>query len=557
MSPTDPHASASADQDANGTAALLRQLQEDFCRKLPERLQVITLAYQAARGGDGEALTALQRHLHSLAGAGGTMGLPAITQLARNVEKTVRAGMLPEPDRFLHALRAIAEAGGPGGVVSPTPLLPLPHLEVERRILLCGSDLIALRELEQQLLRFRLPVEICDNEQLMFEALVAERPPLALVVHLGDTQITQSQLLRDLANVPRPRTHVLVLSARADFESRLMAVRLGADDFLSLPVQLSALVDALERRVQPLDDAPFRVLLVDDDRSVSAYHAAILRGAGMLVEVALSADQLDEMVRSFVPELLLLDFYMPRWNGPEIARALRQQHELLSLPIVFLSAEGDRALQLGAMSQGGDDFLTKPIRPEHLVEAVRIRAQRYRELRRVMLTDALTGVLNRRALLTELERDIARCRRDNGVLSLAMIDVDHFKQVNDKHGHQAGDAVLKALTQLLRQRLRRTDIIGRFGGEEFVIVLLDTALPRAAEVINDIRVAFGGLQHLGAGGTFSVSFSAGMVTRRGDESAADLIEQADQRLYLAKHAGRNRIVSSDEPAADAPPASGA
>jgi PleD family two-component response regulator len=143
---------------------------------------------------------------------------------------------------------------------------------------------------------------------------------------------------------------------------------------------------------------------------------------------------------------------MPGASGQEIAKVIRQQDAYLSIPIVFLSAESDIGRQREAMSLGGDEFLHKPIQPEHLVSAVRSRVIRYRALRALMVRDSLTGLLNHTSYKERLRAEVARAKRQNKMLSVAIIDIDHFKNVNDTYGHPAGDRVIKNLSRLLKQR---------------------------------------------------------------------------------------------------------
>ena len=152
---------------------------------------------------------------------------------------------------------------------------------------------------------------------------------------------------------------------------------------------------------------------------------------------------------------------MPNCHGKELAAAIRQENAYLPIPIVFLSAEDDTSKQLDVMTIGGDDFLVKPIHPEHLVAAVVTRAKRFRALRGLMVRDSLTGLLNHTTTNEQTKIELARARRIKNSLSFALLDIDHFERVNDQYGHPAGDRVIKSLSNLLKKRLRATDVIGR------------------------------------------------------------------------------------------------
>jgi diguanylate cyclase (GGDEF)-like protein len=217
----------------------------------------------------------------------------------------------------------------------------------------------------------------------------------------------------------------------------------------------------------------------------------------------------------------------------------------LSLPIVFLSVEADFDRQLAAMRLGGDEFLTKPILPAQLTSVVRSRVERYRTLRALMVQDSLTGLANHSRLHQLLATEVARAARHQRAFSLAMIDVDHFKQVNDRHGHPTGDRVLQALARFLRQRLRQTDVVARYGGEEFAVVLSNTDGANAFTVIDRLRSQFAALVHESdKGESFSATFSAGVAAFTGKCTAREMILTADRALYEAKGQGRDRVVLS-------------
>jgi diguanylate cyclase (GGDEF)-like protein len=194
------------------------------------------------------------------------------------------------------------------------------------------------------------------------------------------------------------------------------------------------------------------------------------------------------------------------------------------------------------MGRGGDDFLTKPIMPSHLVSSITIRAQRSRILREFMVRDSLTGLLNHTETKARLNLEVARAKRNGEQVTFAMLDIDHFKRVNDTFGHLAGDGVIKSISRLLQQRLRKTDIIGRYGGEEFAVILPNTGTFNAEKVLNEIRESFSNIRHQGEKIEFAATFSCGIASFPQYQDPFQLNTAADQALYLAKDSGRNRLV---------------
>ncbi|NQD36568.1 diguanylate cyclase [Permianibacter sp. IMCC34836] len=533
---------------------LLDQLRQEFCHGLPNRLTAIGEAFAAASAGDAVALETLQRALHSLVGAAGTFGYAELSQRARQLETAVRADRLPAAPGFLAEVKALSSWLAPTAATIAAPASKVVDLATASRPAHALSQVFYLvntdtdtADLMPQLENFQLKVSICRQVDELHAGLMQTlSTPAAIVVDTGHLPPFDSPLFQTL-DMASLRSHVLVIaSKRRDFITRLQAAKLGAKAVLPQPLSLPDLLEVLDQPEWTEDSAPYRVLLVDDDMMVARVHSAILTAAGMQVQICTNAERLDIEVQDFAPELILLDVYMPNWDGPDVARALRMDSQYLAVPLVFLSSEENRTLQLGAMREGADDFLVKPISPLHLVESVRIRASRYRELRQVMMSDPLTHVMNRRALFVGIEREMSRSRRLQEPLTGAVLDIDHFKQINDADGHHVGDTVLKGLTQFLRQRLRKTDLIGRMGGEEFMIVFPETGQAAAWALLDDIRAQFGKFDYLGSRGRLHVSFSAGLAEWLPGQSLADWLHEIDRLLYAAKAAGRNRVLTAED-----------
>jgi diguanylate cyclase (GGDEF)-like protein len=275
------------------------------------------------------------------------------------------------------------------------------------------------------------------------------------------------------------------------------------------------------------------------------HYEAVLHGAGMEVKVLHKITDMLQVLGEYRPELILMDVYMSDYDGIDLARLIRQDNMYLDVPIVFLSSESDFEKQLHAIESGGDEFLNKPILPAHLVSALSSRVVRYRALRSLIMRDSLTGLFNHSAIKEHLVREIARARRGGTPLVLAMVDIDLFKRINDTYGHPVGDQVIRALSRLLQQRLRRGDIIGRYGGEEFAIIMPGTPADAAAKVLDQIRESFSKIRHYAEAQDFTATYSAGVAEMTADSDTDALFRIADLALYRAKHAGRNCIRGTD------------
>jgi diguanylate cyclase (GGDEF)-like protein len=409
----------------------------------------------------------------------------------------------------------------------------------EKRIYLCPGDSPDLVEAAGQLSHFGyVPRLLRDMRQLL--GAIGECPPAGVLLefdtffHLSD----ESRLaLHDLAR----RIPFACLSGDGHIETRLEAARIGCQAYFTRPLDNVSLLDTLDRLTAPTQAEAGKVLIVDDSPSLAAFYAAHLNDAGFVTQTVTNPLKTLETLADGPPEIILLDMNMPGATGQELAKVIRQQDAYLSIPIVFLSAESDIGRQREAMSLGGDEFLQKPIEPEHLISAVSSRVIRYRALRALMVRDSLTGLLNHTSYKERLRAEVNRSKRLDKILSVGLIDIDHFKRVNDTYGHPAGDRVIKNLSRLLKQRLRGADVIGRYGGEEFAVVLPETPIKAAVSVLDQIRESFAAIEQHAGEGVFRCSFSAGVAQFPPYIDAESLIQAADEALYLSKHGGRNRV----------------
>jgi len=417
----------------------------------------------------------------------------------------------------------------------------------EKLVYLVTNDSESGEALAQQINHFGYRVQIV-NDFKSLENAVAEHISIAILVDitapkLGDDGI---DIFNQMQQWQKTSIPFMFISDKNQQDVRLQAVRVDGVAFFPKPVDVVSLIDKLdELNVAHLID-PYRVLIIEDQTTIANYYQMVLKMAGMTAQVVTDVEKVLVTVDEFHPDLILMDLYMPEVNGIEMAKVIRQIDEYVSIPIVFLSSEDDFVKQMEALRLGGDDFLTKPIKADNLVSVVKSRLERLRILRTFMVRDSLTGLLNHTSFRGQLVQEINRCKRQNTSLSVAMLDIDLFKKVNDTYGHATGDTVLKSLSRLLRQRLRKSDIIGRYGGEEFVVILLDAGEDQAFRVMDEIREHFSEVQHFAPRvGPFSVTFSCGIATYPEFPNAALVTDAADQALYIAKNAGRNKVVRAE------------
>ncbi|WP_298403694.1 response regulator [uncultured Chloroflexus sp.] len=494
----------------------------------------------------------------------------ALAQQVRLLQRMVKEGkvttVLPESASKPPPVLAPTPADQPSEPPPPSTTLPQPlalhsYASSSREpngrphtIILVEDDQDFAINLSEQLQLFNYDVHLVNDLEGL-PTLVRALNPAAIVMDVvfpsGDLAGTES-----IAAIQRERTvpvPVIYISQRDDFTARLAAVRSGGHAYFAKPVDAGRLIEALDRLTGVEENTPLRVLIVDDDPDFGQRCVQSLETAGMYARAIADPRETLDQLQTFQPDLIILDMYMPICSGKELASVIRQQDRYVGMPIVFLSAETNRSQQQSALSLGADDFLAKPITPEDLVAAISARAGRARYIQRFLLRDSLTGLLNHQAVEEELAREFARAERLQQPLAIVMIDIDHFKRVNDRYGHIIGDQVLRSFARLLHQRLRKSDLIGRHGGEEFLIALPNTSVIEARTLIDGIRESFSALRHYGPAGVFGVTFSAGIAGYPQHRSQIGAMQAADAALYQAKRAGRNRVVvdmtSSEAPSA--------
>lgn len=521
-------------------------------RRLDRCLQRVEQGWKALdvdHGIQSRDLSWLQREVSRLVGDAQASGYEGLWAAARRLDRAlaplVETGAVPPPARLAQIQESI-------GILrlSLDDLIHEPRAagaaiedEGDGEVLVAASDQDWVLDLAQQFLFFGYRLTECADFAAICERAERQRPQavVADIELVGPEDGARWQKIWT-GTEPVP---VLFLSGRTDFHTRLEAVRAGGVGFLPRPVKVLSLVDRLDGLTHQSDQEPFRVLIVDDQASVAGVHGAALRHAGMITQAITDPERILEVCGEFWPDLILVDLYMPGCSGFELASVIRQQDSFVGIPIVFLSSERDVTRQLQAMERGGDGFLVKPIQPEHLISAVTTRVERARAMRSMMIRDGLTGLLNHTAFKERFDLKLFNAQRSHESLCVAMLDVDRFKSVNDTYGHATGDMVLKVLARVLRQRLRKSDVIGRYGGEEFAVALPDTTLEEASRIMNDVRESFGQIVHESDGRSFTASFSCGISVYPEIAVAKDLFETADKCLYAAKEGGRNQVVTMD------------
>ncbi len=527
------------------------QLKEQYIRRSSERIGKIIemLSALAQNPSNAEVIEQLSRQFHWLAGSGSMYGYPAVSSMGSEGEDYCNSllrdtSQRPRADveKLKALLNALANEFAVTDEAAETTNLGTGGRGTGR------SEIVIIDESQTDL---SLLCKLVEEGGMTFRTArtmaagineVVREMPDGMIVEIPLPDGDAYELVEHVRTLPGGEDiAIVIVSKQTGFLDKVRSIHCGADAHFEKPVDMKAMLRRMRYLLDKRRQEAPRILSVEDDPDQAAFIRAFLESAGYQVRTCTDPKNFDSFISSFNPDLVLLDVMLPGMTGYELARYLRQDERHATLPVVFLTTQGNIEARIEAARSGGDDHLVKPVPPALLLSSVSARLERSRFLQTLLHRDGLTNLLNHSSFMEQAQVTIAQQKRKANFTALILIDVDNFRHINERHGYPGGDKVLVALSLLLRKRLRQSDIIGRYGGDEFGIIAegIDEqeALTLAARLIADFAAtAHSTPLHAG----FFASCSAGISVL--DSKTMDLekwVQSAFSALSAAKQSGRN------------------
>jgi diguanylate cyclase (GGDEF)-like protein len=497
----------------------------------------------------GESLCEQARHAaHTLTGSVGTFGFTRASRAASELEQALISPTAAQVLALSALVVSIRHELESETTPSSSQRLPVEPTAQQPRVLVVDDDHDFCGLILAEAASLNLPCETVPSPGRA-RTVCAERPPAIVLLDLTlppEELADAYDLLTELGS-RRPPVPVLVLTGTGAFDDRVEVARRGGRAFLPKSLSPSELLGAAEQFLVRERLQRTKVLIVDDDPAILAAMRALLEDREIEVSTLDAPFRFWETLEEIAPELLILDVNMPGVNGPELCRVVRSDPRWNQIAVIFVTSSKDPETIDAIFQAGADDYLAKPIAQRELITRVSNRLERIRLHRAQADTDTLTGLASRRKANEGLTQLCALADRFAQPLSVAMLDLDHFKQVNDDHGHAAGDMVLRGLGERLRRDFRGDDVVGRWGGEEFLVGMYGMTREDGVQRLDETLQRFREHVFTSVEDEFSLSFSAGVAEYPLDgPDLTTIVKAADDALYQGKESGRGRVLAAGE-----------
>lgn len=527
-----------------GTEQLVARLTLDYARRLPAKAAHLRRCMASIR--KPAVRSDARRLAHQLAGTAGSYGFREISRAAARLEQLLRDGA--DVSLCQRESQRLAELAGEAHELARELAESASNDSGSgrrARILLVDDDPDFCALVEDMGRRQLIDVVCAQSSGQALQAATGGWLDGAIIdVNLAPGE-SSYELAEQLKGLPgKSRLPIAFISADHHEANRVAAANSGAMLFVAKPLTLNKLDDVATQLAAMRGAESAQVLIVDDDVAFLKRAAAVLGQSGLRTRTLTQTENVLPELETLDPDALLLDVNMPKLGGLDLCRILRTDLKTQDLPILMVTESTDDSLRLEGYRAGCDDFMVKPIADEEFQIRVGARIQRRKMSRARLERDPLTGLSLRRAFMERLRARLAAASRHDQPVAIALLDLDHFKHINDSFGHLAGDRVLSHLGRLLITRFRTEDLRARWGGEEFALAFFGETASSIAPAIEQLLTELQNECFRGdRGATFRASFSAGLAELPGDgQTIETLLRVADRRLYEVKANGRGWVL---------------
>jgi len=519
-----------------------------YIKSLPGKISEINLIWNQLNTSAWrlEVILKMRNLAHNLSGSGGTFGFHELSEQAKQLEQELdmikinNDGIADEESitKINDLLISLQEASL--HTIQVYPSIPA-SLSKTNLVYILDTDKDSSLGMSRQLLYFGCNVKIISDISTLASNIQNSTPLLIIIdTEFANLMFKNYNVIQTLRKEWLLTCPIIYISRSNSFEDRIIAIKEGANAYFNKPIDISLLLERINILTNAHIVEPYRILLVEDDLQLANLYSLILERGGLKVFVETISEQVINRILDTNPELVVIDLSMPKYNGIELIKVIRQHQSLFTLPIILLTSEKDVNIQFLATEIGVDVFLTKPITEKHLFDSILNRVQRSRYTNISITKDSLTGLFVHKKINEYLAEQLHLCKRYNTPLSYIIIDLDNFKNINDTYGHLTGDSVIITLANFLKISVRVTDFVGRYGGEQLVCICPETTAKAAFNIIERLRKHFAAINHYYEDQTFRVTFSAGIASFPKFQDQDIMMAEADKALYKSKDNGRNQ-----------------
>jgi len=483
-----------------------------------------------------------EREAHKLAGSLGMFGADEGSRLAQEIETLLEKRVSLERNQTQHlsqlvtALRQEVQRMNTGQL--PEIISAGEPIDERPWLLIVSPNQLLAEQLAAEAASWGMRSQITPNPVVAREQITDQRPNAVLLdFSAADTLDKNLTLLAELSACTPP-VPALVLTQQDSLIDRVKIARLGGRRVLQQPVTATQVLEAVNQLLQNTRLTKATVMIVDDDPQVLMALQRLLIPWGLYVSVLDNPLLFLDTLEATPPDILVLDVEMPHISGIELCQVVRNDPRWSGLPILFLTAHTDAEIMHRVFAAGADDYVRKPIVGPELVNRIFNRLERSRLLKTLSETDALTGVANRRKSTQELTQFLLWSRHCHQPFCFAIVKLDHLGHITQQYGHAAGDEVLARFGELLRQTFHSEDVVGRWGGAEFVVGMSGMAKEDGVRRLGDLRKMLRQFEFKGENGTsFRATFSVGVVQYPQNGDALQLLYRAASAVLGREDAG--------------------